>query len=111
DSKRAFFASREGRARNSRPSRGTSSSLRQDSGIAALSLDRKKLGRIFDPRRWISAVPDWRLNSSGVAPASLKAAYRALLERAGSREPADRRVCKAWAAFVRLGRAFPSTCY
>jgi hypothetical protein len=30
------------------------------------------------------------LNSSGVAPASLKAAYRALLERAGSREPADR---------------------
>src|SRR5262245_41442765 len=31
-----------------------------------------------------------RANSSGVAPASPQAAYRALLERAGSREPADR---------------------
>src|SRR6516162_9869585 len=31
-----------------------------------------------------------RANSSGVAPASPQAAYRALLERGGSREPADR---------------------
>ena len=31
-----------------------------------------------------------RANSSGVAPASPQVAYRALLERAGSREPADR---------------------
>src|SRR5262249_38729366 len=27
---------------------------------AALVLDRKKVGCIFGPRRWISAVPDWR---------------------------------------------------
>src|SRR5262245_35868870 len=32
-----------------------------------------------------------RANSSGVVPASSQVAYRALLERAGSREPADRR--------------------
>src|SRR5262245_55210739 len=31
-----------------------------------------------------------RANSRGVAPASRKAAYRALLERAGSRQTADR---------------------
>src|SRR6516162_183212 len=31
-----------------------------------------------------------RANSSGVAPASPQVAYRALFERAGSREPADR---------------------
>src|SRR5262249_56509969 len=31
-----------------------------------------------------------RATASGVAPASPQAAYRALLERAGSREPADR---------------------
>src|SRR5262249_11838368 len=31
-----------------------------------------------------------RANSSGVVPASSQVAYRALLERAGSREPADR---------------------
>src|SRR5262249_27244548 len=64
----------------------------------------KKVGRIFGPRRWISAVPDcrWALqpnarerwqcgrerapkpykrDSSGVAPASPQVAYRALLER------------------------------
>jgi len=32
-----------------------------------------------------------RANSSGVVPASSQVAYRALLERAGSREQADRR--------------------
>ena len=37
------------------------------------------------------ALKPYKRDSSGVAPASPQVAYRALLERAGSREPADRR--------------------
>src|SRR5262249_32855788 len=70
----------------------------------------KKVGRIFGPRRWLSAGPAWRCAphqnalqrwqgrrdrapkpnkrvSSGVAPASPQVAYRALLERCIGRPP------------------------
>ena len=79
---------------------------------AALVLDRKKLAafsaaagrflrfpigdrrgtrmRASASKRPVTRAQVYKRDSSGVAPASPQVAYRALLERAGSREPADR---------------------